>query len=432
MAKKKILAIWLDYDRCFYDGNVRTVEGTREAYKKSNEQWKMRYHELLFKGAIVDHVEQAIKELKPDEVQIASFSNRQNAYIDNLNSRMKVTHSSFNVYQEFTRFLQEKFPTITVKTNKFLLADTYMQAPRVGAAWDTAHHFFNMHDRNLTDDELERCLPPLNIRVKAHEFKMDLFYCKAHQACQDKNSIVHAMVYDDLEAVLESNYKLYKENPDLLPKNFSADLFAYTALSGTEKKSGLSSRDHYLQQSPLRSIGAESGALHSSEASKIPLERLDVYPGADTNKPEHYPYHGFDGETYFNKKGLAINYFQLKRQDHAYISGILRCSASYNDQYRLQGTGSALSYGHTLNYRLKESMSKLPNQELAEYWVRCNGAQPGSQHGLWAGDETLHDKFIKVARSLGGIVWPRALSPRSPSPVASETYWHELFHYRYQ
>lgn len=414
---KKILAIWLDYDGCFSDANIKGVRIKKCNTKGESRDGLDKTQPITFQGPIVTHIINAISELEPDEVQIGSFSNRQSLRIDNTNSDMKGTLSSFDVYEAFTQHVSALFPELNVKLNKFLLTDTYQEKYRTGQHWDAALEALAMNQNtSLTSEQLDGLSPAVNIKLIAHQFKEDLFYCKAHEVCADPNSYVQALIYDDLEPALESIYTLYEKHPNLLPHNFAANLFAFTSMTEIDARSGLSREETYRKQSVLQN---ESSAIFNAR-------KTDVLPGADTNRPEHFPYRSFERETYYSKKNLAYDY--LRNNKCSYVDRrALKICHHYHPMFTLIGTGRHNAKGHLLNRELNKHFLKSLGAGLCELWMNCVGTQSGESNGVWSGQETLNDKIVLVAKELlPRSRWSNSMSNKTTHYRIVRVHWPKL------
>jgi hypothetical protein len=415
---KKVLQIWLDYDGCFNSANIR---GTQKAWTKENGTTALildKRQAIIFRGPIVDHIMRAIYELKPDEVEICSFSNRQDAQIDNLNNYGKSSLSSFEIYAAFAVHLQKIFTTIKITNNRFLLADTYQTKYREGYVWNESLRFLsNFNGIPFTKVAAEMVFPPqLKSTVTAHSLKIDLFYCKAHVACNNHpDALVHAIVYDDLEDALESIYTLYKERAELLPRNFSADLFAFTSITGLEK-SGQEKEQAYRAQSPL----------DTREPAPYSERETIVLPGADTRKPEQYPYHSLTGETLFKKKALAHAHFTAEGAAPSIKDGPrLKISHPFHSAHRIFGSGMPKKDAHLLNIKLRDYFKTSAHPDESALWVRCPGSRSGIDLGAWNDSETLHDKISRIAET----PYEKSTAPKA-SPLHAR-YWTALPGYIY-
>lgn len=406
MMSKKILAGLFDFDHCFYAENIDLSPIVRMHYKVAGAS-RIRNIPFDFKGPIVDHFCKSIQHLDPDEIQVSSFSNRQDFYNDNNNSNANVTHSSFVVFTQFVKYLGELFPKKRVIVNKFLLADTYMPEYEPGKVWDASIKVLKKSGASYISNEYVRDLPkPLSIRVQAHEYKTDMFYIKAHQMSQESGTVVHALVYDDFEQALNNIHQLYSANPDFLPRNFSADLFAFTSLTKINQTSGLSEKEMYFQQSILSSKAAPFYSAFDYRRDGRPIERgvidiervakSDIFPGVDHGLPEHYPYQKHSSKVFYNKKDFVLS---CLGEFHADGGNPLRDIKSYHEpKHTLKGTGEINKSAHLFHPQLITNLEKKLDPELFESWRNCNVLEPGVRHGVWAGNETLVDFYRTVIK----------------------------------
>jgi hypothetical protein len=238
-----ILRIMVDFDGCLA-GDVRINLFTRQ------------YH---IEGKLFEHICEKITlhlQLNPHchNIQVASFSNRQDLEADNRNTQSHGGISSFQAIEALTDQLRGTFPALRILIDTYLLGDAANDKSQHEtwrhAMWQIMNKPFPFGKKSepacpgsptsfeapgaapdpLADGWEE--LPQLPaIEPIMDEYKSLLFLTQAHRACAaaSHGEPVHAIIYDDREDILANLFKVFSIGPynSDLPRNFSFELFAY-------------------------------------------------------------------------------------------------------------------------------------------------------------------------------------------------------------
>jgi hypothetical protein len=415
---KKILQFWIDYDGCF---NSAHIKGSKTLFTNSkNKQVLMleKNKPIIFKGPIIEHMCGAIFQLQPDLVEICTFSNRQDPKTDNKNCARFGSLSSYEIFTALTLHFQQLFPAVEIHNDQFLLADTYTQPYEPGKIWrDTLDKLSKKPDGTPFTDAQTKHFPE---GVIAHKHKIDLFYCKAQHAClQHGGDIVHAIGYDDSENILETLHKLYTQHPQLLPRNFSADLFAFTSMSDKDPEAEEVKEAAYLAPSPLRAHGEKAVGFTANTC---------LLPGVEKSYPEPFPYTSLNGHTFFNKRKL-VEYHIKNRLPIEYVKSALEVSLPFSPSLRICGSGLPNPNGHLLNKDLNTHFPTLihgstTENGLADIWATMSDINTsGHDSGAWAGSDSLLNIIFQLSRTPRGNYFP--------SSKHLHASWLELQHNKY-